>query len=133
MPTVLISNEELASEILLRGAPSIAVANNAPAVSNVTPTANSTISATQAVGCDITDADGSGTFRRIILALTLSSGVTEIVHNGTAFLYPYATQSARSSITNGYHYDIVRDGGWPRGSQITLTPYAIDTSGDEAA
>lgn len=133
MPTVLISNEELASEILLRGAPSIAIANNVPAVSNVTPTANSTISATQAVGCDITDADGSGTFRRIILALTLSSGVTEVVHNGTAFLYPYATSSARTSITNGYHYDIVRDGGWPRGSQITLTPYAIDTSGDEAA
>jgi hypothetical protein len=115
------------------GAPSIAVANNAPTVSNVAPTANSTISATQAIGCDITDADGTGTFRRIILTLTLPNGTSEVVHNGTAFVYPYATQSTRSSITNGYRYSIVRDGGWPRGSQIVLTPYAIDTSGDEAS
>jgi hypothetical protein len=124
---------DVAAEIGAYGAPSIAITPIAPVVSNVTPTANSTISATQAIGCDITDADGAGTFRRIILTLTLPNGTSEVVHNGSAFVFPYATQSTRSSITNGYRYSIVRDGGWPRGSQIVLTPYAIDTSGEEAS
>lgn len=103
----------------------------APEVSNVSPTPGSFVSRTQVISCDVTDADGVSSFRRIILAITLPNGTKEIVHDGSAFCTPYATSSVRTSITNGYHYDIVRDSGWP--ARFTLTPYAIDTTGNEAA
>jgi hypothetical protein len=119
------------AELLQYGAPSISTPGSSPTISNVTPTPNTTISRTQTVGCDVTDADGASDFRRVILAVELPNGAKEIVHDGSAFCTPYATSSARSSITNGYHYDIVRDGGWP--SRFSLTVYAIDTTGNEAA
>lgn len=103
----------------------------APAISNVSPTPGSFVPRTQMILCDVTDADGVSSFRRIILVIELPNGTKEVVHDGTAFCAPYATSSARTSITNGYHYDIVRDSGWP--SRFTLTPYAIDTTGNEAA
>lgn len=123
--------QTLSTEILLYGAPSIAAPTTAPTISNVTPTPGTVVSRTQVVGCDVTDADGASDFRRVILAIELPNGAKEIVHDGTAFCTPYATSSVRSSITNGYHYDIVRDGGWP--ARFSLTVYAIDTTGNEAA
>lgn len=119
------------AELLLYGAPSIAAPTTAPTISNVTPTPNTTISRTQVVGCDVTDADGASDFRRVILAIELPNGAKEIVHDGTAFCPPYATSSTRSSITNGYQYSLMRDGGWP--ARFSLTVYAIDTTGNEAA
>lgn len=124
--------QSLSSELLQYGAPTISSPNTAPAISNVTPTANTVIGATQAIGFDVTDVDGAGTFRRILVALTLPDGSQQVIHSGDAFVFPYAG-STRTSITDGYRYSITREGGWPRGSTITLTPYAIDTSGDEAA
>lgn len=119
------------AELLQYGAPSIAVPTTAPTISNVTPTPNTTISRTQAVGCDVTDADGTSDFRRVILVIKLPNDAEEVVHNGTAFCPPYATSSTRSSITNGYRYALTRDGGWP--ARFSLTVYAIDTTGNEAA
>lgn len=103
--------------------------NRAPIISNVSPTPGTTIAATQAIGCDVTDADGATEIRRIILAMKLPNGTKEIVHDGDSFCAPYT--GTRTSITNGYRYSFTRSTRWP--SVIELFPYAIDKQGSEAA
>lgn len=58
----------------------------------------------------------------------------EAVHNSDRFgaFYTNGT-NARASITNGYQFTILRDGGWPVGSFPTATSFsinAVDTLGN---
>ncbi len=111
-----------------------------PIISNVSPANGSTIISTTPVSFDVTD--DSGLFTRIIvtdgfeltdLSLPASyENILEVIHNGEGFgpLYQGVT-NVRTSILNGYHYVILRDGGWIPGVSPVLTPYAIDQTGSE--
>ena len=54
----------------------------------------------------------------------------EVVHDGTSFKQPYASQSIRTTNIAGvdYQYNLKRDGGWP--GDVTLTAIPVDTSGN---
>lgn len=106
----------------------------APVVSNVTPTAGTGIYSTDTVGFDVTDAGG---FRRVMLVADFAANINrdaikEVIHDGTSWGPNYTgSPNARAAITNGYRYTIRRVDGWP--SAPTITPFAIDTSGNENA
>jgi hypothetical protein len=54
----------------------------------------------------------------------------EVVHDGTTFKQPYASQSTRDVLTAGrhYRYNLRRDGGWP--GDVNLTAIPVDTGGN---
>lgn len=58
----------------------------------------------------------------------------EVIHNGNRFGAFYTNGiNTRASITNGYQYTILRDGGWPAGSfplSTSFTINAVDTLGN---
>lgn len=100
-----------------------------PVVDDFSPPLPSTgIGATTPVFFSITD--DSADFRRV-LVLIEQDGVTELVHDGDAFVAPYAVLSSRSVIANGFRYRVRRTGGWQ--SDVTLRVFAIDKSGNENA
>ena len=104
------------------------VDSTAPVVSNVTPAAGTLLSTTSTVQFDVTD--DSGSFRELLVVASFGDGslAPELVHDGTNFLGPYRAGSTRVAITNGWRYALVRGGGWP--GAVTVTPYAIDPSGN---
>jgi hypothetical protein len=58
----------------------------------------------------------------------------EVVHNGDRFgaFYTNATNT-RTSVTNGYRFTVLRDGGWPAGAfplSASFTINAVDTLGN---
>ncbi len=73
--------------------------------------------------------------RRAWISVALPGVVgDEVVHNGDRFgvFYTNATNT-RTSITNGYQYTIIRDGGWPAGAfplAASFTINAVDTAGN---
>lgn len=101
----------------------------APVIVNFSPPVGTALAATQPVTFDVTD--NSGDFRRIIVtALYPRTGIEEVVHDGDSFRGLYQTTSARSMITNGFSFSVLRSGGWP--SSPTFKVFAIDTGGNEA-
>jgi len=58
----------------------------------------------------------------------------EVVHNGDRFGAFYTNGiNTRTSITNGYQFTVLRDGGWPVGSfpvAASFTINAVDTLGN---
>lgn len=58
----------------------------------------------------------------------------EVVHNGDRFGANYTNSTnTRASITNGYQFTILRDGGWPPGAlpvAASFTINAVDTLGN---
>lgn len=100
-----------------------------PKITNINPSPGISISATQPISFDATDL--SGLFRRIIVVATFPGlSIKEIVHDGDSFGPMYSNASnQRSAISFGFHYSIARDRGWP--SSPTITPYVIDTDGNE--
>lgn len=100
----------------------------APVVSNFSPVVASAISATTPLQFDVTD--DSGLFRDlIVLANFASLEIYEVVHADGAFAPNYAVLSNRSPITGGFHYNVLREGGWP--SSPTFVVKAIDLEGSE--
>lgn len=100
-----------------------------PVVANVTPAAGTPLDPAQAVSFDVTD--DTGLFRRILVTVRYAAtGQTEVVHDGDSFLGFYQVACTRDPITDGYHYSILRDGGWP--SSPTLRVFAFDRGGNEA-
>lgn len=100
-----------------------------PIITNVSPTPGTNILPSQVISFDVTD--NLNAFRRIVVTALYPSGLHEIVHNGDGFTSNY-TGSSRSNLSLGYHYSIIRTGGWTIGSNPTFLVYAIDTSGNEA-
>ena len=54
----------------------------------------------------------------------------EVVHNGDAFLQPYATLSTKTVLVvdASFRFNLRRDGGWP--GDVNLTAIGVDTSGN---
>jgi hypothetical protein len=102
----------------------------APVVSNVSPAPGTAIAATQVLQLDVTDPDGDA-FRLIMLIADFAFlGIREVIHDGTSFSQNYSGfGNARTVITNGFHYSVLRVGGWPASPRII--PYAIDVTGQE--
>ncbi len=100
-----------------------------PVIANVTPAEGTPLDAMQPVSFDITD--DTGLFRRILVTVRYAAtGQTEVVHDGDSFLGFYQLACSRNPITDGYHYSILRDGGWP--SSPTLRVFGFDRGGNEA-
>jgi hypothetical protein len=98
-----------------------------PSISNFSPTPGNNLTRSQVISFDVTDDVG---LRLIKIEAVFAPGSTiEVVHNGFVFNTMYSNASnTRTPITGGYHYTILRDGGWP--GAVTFTPYAVDTSGN---
>lgn len=109
------------------------VVSDPPTLSNFSPAYGGNIGQNTVLSFDITDVDSS--IRRIILHATIQNlSGSEVIHDGENFNERYysGASNVRTSISNGFHYVILRDGGWPNGpGLITLIPFAIDIKGNE--
>lgn len=101
-----------------------------PAVANLSPTPGTALQKTQPVSLEVTDVGG---LRRVMVVASFPGlDLEEVVHNGTSWGPRYSlAPNARTAITNGYRFTVLRRGGWP--APPTLTAYAVDTAGNEAA
>lgn len=100
----------------------------APVVGNYSPAVGASVAAADPVFFDVTD--DSGLFASIVIAIR-QGDVTEVVHDGTNFLSPYADLSSRSNIAGGYRYRIRRTGGWV--DDVVQTAFVVDTAGNVPA
>lgn len=76
----------------------------------LTPDVGSPILSTDPVVFDLTDA--TETLTSVLIAVRHDTGVIELAHDGTNFTSFYLSGSTRTVITDGYHYSLVRAGGW---------------------
>lgn len=78
---------------------------------------------------------GSGTaIRRAWISVAFPGIIgDEVVHNGDRFGAFYSNPTnTRTTVTNGYQYTLLRDGGWPPGASPlagSFTINAVDTLG----
>jgi hypothetical protein len=101
-----------------------------PVVSNVTPTPGTAITTSTPISLDVTD--DANSFLRILLAVSFPDGTKEVAFDGAGFTARYSNPAnTQTSITNGYRFTVLRNGGWPDLPEIT--PFVIDTTGGEAA
>jgi len=99
-----------------------------PTVTYVSPTPGAQLDVDGSVVVDVTD--NLDRLARAIFALAIAeTGVTELVHDGTAFTARYVAGSTRSAIADGYRFELRRTGGWPDGS-ITVRVFASDLDGN---
>jgi hypothetical protein len=100
-------------------APEVSVS---PAPGNLLPNQSITVEVT----------DDSGSLALVLLVAQFAfSQAPEVVHDGSGFTAPYAGHSMREAITSGWRYTLLRNSGWP--GTFTLTPYALDAAGNQAA
>lgn len=100
-----------------------------PVISNVTPV-GANIQPTTVVGFDATDTESP--FRRIIIKAHYVDGTWDLVWDGDQFGPKFqGASNTRVALSMGYRFTILKDGGWTVGNGLTLTPYAIDTGGNE--
>jgi hypothetical protein len=97
-----------------------------PVIANMTPAPGTSISGSQVIEFDVTDDTG---FSVLVITLSVpSKGISEVIHSGTMFGSRYAgVANVRTPISFGYHYELLRDGGWP--ADITIIPYVVDLEG----
>jgi hypothetical protein len=118
-----------ASQTYTWTAPAYPTDSTAP-TATATPASGSTVTQLQAIQIDVTD--DSGALASVWVSATIQGVVApEVVHDGTSFSAPYAAGSTRTSITGGYRFNILRDGGWA--GPFTLKAYAKDSAGNELA
>lgn len=99
-----------------------------PVVSNFSPVSGSTIGRTQAISFDVTDElELANVF---VSAYFPDSGSWEVVHDGAQFAPFYASGSTRSAIAGGFHFSLVRSGGWPANVTVRVRP--VDGGGNLA-
>jgi hypothetical protein len=111
-----------------RSPPRVLADTTAPVVGSVSPPAGTAIQTTDPLSFDVTD--DSGAFRRVLVCV-VQDGTTEVAHDGTSFLGNYAGgSSSRTAISGGFHFVILRDGGWI--ASPTVRVFAIDLQGNEA-
>lgn len=94
----------------------------APTVDNFDPADESSIAKTASVSFEVHDETG---LLRVVVYATHSTGLVELVHDGSAFQAPYDDASTRSAISDGYGFELARTGGWPAAG-LVLTVIATD-------
>lgn len=99
-----------------------------PSITNVQPPTGSGIGPQQVLSFDVID---PVLFRRILICADFGQlGLYEVIHDGESFSQNYGgTGNARSAIVGGFHYTVLRKGGWPASPRII--PFAEDTTGAE--
>jgi hypothetical protein len=91
------------------GSNDVVVASGNPIVDNVVPAEGTVLGVLQTLAFDV---DGVGTLAPVV-SVRFDNGPEEVVHDGEAFRgYFDNPRSARSSIADGYHFEIYRAGGW---------------------
>ena len=92
----------------------------------LTPDVGSPILSTDPIVFDVTDA--SEVLTDLLITVRHDTGVIELAHNGSAFTSFFASGSTRTVITNGYHFSIVRAGGWAD-TKVVVSAYPFAGSG----
>lgn len=103
-------------------------ATTVPVIGNWTPNPAVQITATTAIGFDVTDPHG---FRKIVVYAIASDGGEEVAWDGIAFSANYSAASTRTTITNGFRFSVKRNGGWVVAPRVTVI--AVNTDGFEAS
>jgi len=99
-----------------------------PVIKNVSPSILFAIPPTSPISFDlISDVNSASTLLVGLPTILLdpSTGAPELVHDGTNFTPLYKLHSTRTAITGGFHYVILRQGGWP--TQPFLGIQAVNT------
>lgn len=100
-----------------------------PVIDNFSPAVASTILRTDHIAFNITD--DIDELARVVIMAEFSSGKSEVVWDGSAFVAPYAS-ATRTPIALGYSFDLVRTApGW-LAAGLTLRVIAHDDDGNEA-
>jgi hypothetical protein len=97
-----------------------------PTISNMVPVAGTQITSSTPLGFDVTDPDSA--IAKIFIAVSFPNGSVELAFDGASFRGPYARYSQRTTITNGFHFAVVRDGGWLGAPNLEI--YAVDIHGN---
>lgn len=96
----------------------------APVVANFSPAPGSTIARVTAVEFDVTDETGLALLD--IKVLYSDTGEKEVAFDEDGFSARFSGKSTKTAITGGWHFKLVRAGGWPSPPTIKVRP--IDTS-----
>jgi hypothetical protein len=104
-----------------------------PTITISAPVEGSVLSRNTSISFTVEAASVVQFMRRVVVSAILGGNVIEeLVHEGIAFAAPYnGGSNARTAITNGYQFTILRLGGW-RGTSVTLRIIAIDVFGNLA-
>lgn len=94
-------------DTLTAGAPA-SLDTTAPAITNFSPAGGTQILPGTLLTFDITDT----ALRLVAVVAYYPDGIYEVVHDGTDFAAGYITTSTRSVISGGYHFSVLRTGGW---------------------
>lgn len=100
-----------------------------PLVSVVSPSAGSQITENTPLVINVTDNSGS-LLKVFLYAYFPNTGLKEVIHDGSSFAPFYSALSARSNISGGFQYSILRSGGWEASPTITAIP--LDAAGNES-
>lgn len=97
-----------------------------PVISNLDPTALTTVARDQVHSFDFTD---DGDFRTIIVAAKFPSNRWDLIYDGANFNPDYEDLSSITPITDGFHLDIARTGGWLELGALKLLVEGVDVTG----
>ncbi len=102
----------------------------APIVGPFSPDSGSNITPSTIVSFPVTN-KGALFTQITVVAFFADLGISELVHDGVSFGPKYSNPSnIRTTILDGFQYQILRDNGWP--DRLTITVYAVNNSGVEA-
>lgn len=107
----------------------VVVDSTPPVVTHVSPAANTAISSSTPLVCEVTD---ESALRRVIIAIQQGTDAPEVAWDGETFSGPYAAGSSTAAVAGGYRISFVRARGWT-GSPLRRLVWAIDTGGNEAS
>lgn len=99
-----------------------------PVITIVSPAEGSTLLRTTPIVADVTD---NGVLRRVFIYAVFPGQLAwEVVHDGEAFGPTFTgPANTRTSITGGYQFNLLRDGGWPASPELRIIP--IDAGGNQ--
>lgn len=97
-----------------------------PLITNLVPTPGDGLYASNPIQFDVTDPD---TMVALVVLVSFPTGAYEVVHDGVAFAPSYV-QSTRTPITDGFHFVLLRSGGWPASPSVSVV--AVDAFGASA-
>jgi hypothetical protein len=123
IPILPVTRVSFARRVTSRDVMRAASSDSAPSIANLTPANNQQIQASAAVTFDLR-------FNTALANAAIYVGypdqTLEVAYYDGAFRAPY-TGSTRSTITDGYHFNLVRTGGWPESPSIEVE--AVDVFG----
>jgi hypothetical protein len=99
----------------------------APVISGVSPAPGAALGPQTSLAFTVTS--GTGLLRVFVSITFPGMGITEVVHDGTAYSPPYQPVSTRTAVSGGFAYQFRRNPAWP--DAPTFNVYAEDTAGLE--